>query len=285
MRSRSSGGRTRWWVLLLVAALVAAAAWVGLAGRTPDGESVGDATDTPRVGPEASPAAAAAEAREATTTPSLSPDLVARLLAGPRQPTDTQSQVARDFHALYDRWHEARYEALFAAPSVAQRDRLEERIEWPHGRLGACGPAEPMHVQDSDNARFTHTCEHGRLEAGFKLDPTSQRISGLMLGARNVAPEPVVQEVALRVVALMQAWDLALFRRTFGERYEPDRVRTFLAEVRANRGTCRLGAPDLVSPRGGLFALHCEHAERTLKVELDDTDRVSQYAIFAAAEP
>jgi hypothetical protein len=256
-----------------------AAVWL-LRAAEPEPESVAsaapEATQRPgaAVGSEPQRAAGAA-------TRQLSPDIVERLLAGGRKPSDTQWQVARDFQALYTEWSDPRFEGLFARPSPETGAKLAERVEWFRQRLGECQPGQPASVADAEHARFIYTCERGQLEATFTLDARTLKIDGVAIGARDTEPEPAVLAAAQGVVALERAWDLELFRRTFGERHEPEKVRTFLAGVLANRGPCRLGEADRVSARGGLFALHCEQAERLLKVELDDDDRVGSYAITA----
>jgi hypothetical protein len=101
-----------------------------------------------------------------------------------------------------------------------------------------------------------------------------------MFGAGAAQDAPPAEHAATAPSGLVAgAWDLATFEQTFGAKYQPEQVRKFLEELRATRGTCGLGKPDLVSARGGLFLLLCEHAERLLKIELDDEDRIAAYRV------
>ena len=271
-------------VVVAMLAIVAGLAWfVGSGERAMFGADTAAQDAAPAEHAATAPSGPVAGASRGTQERAapVSLDRLGRLLAGDRKPSDTQRQVARDFHALYGRWEDGRYEALFARPSPERAARIEERVEWFRQRLGECGEGAPLSVTDAENARFVYTCERGALEAGFTLDPESLRITGMAIGARGVEPEPAVLAAARNVVALIQAWDLATFEQTFGAKYQPEQVRKFLEEIRATRGTCRLGKPDLVSARGGLFLLPCEHAERLLKIELDDEDRIAVYRITA----
>lgn len=273
-------------VISLVLAVVVAALWLSGKGEPEPSERSSAVSPPPppagRVdGPPPSKDAVEQPLAAARAPDGLSPDFVEQLIKGAPKPSDVQLKVAQDFHALYGHWDQANYEALFAAPSPEQKNQLEERIEWFRNHLGDCGTGKPLTITDAESARFVYECEKGQLEAGFSLDPQTLRVAGVAIGARNLEPEKVVHEAALNFVSLLQEWNLGLFELTFSKKYQPEQVRRFLEDVRSNRGICRLGESDLVSARGGLFALNCEQATRLLRIELDDNDQITQYQITA----
>lgn len=71
-----------------------------------------------------------------------------------------------------------------------------------------------------------------------------------------------------------------LFRRSFSETVEEEKIRRFLLDVRSKHGDCSLGEPDLVSVRGTLIHLNCERSVRLMKLELmQEDDRIKILSI------
>lgn len=234
----------------------------------------GSAGEAPVVGmapPDAPPAGTRARVADA----SLLLDRFGRLLAGPREPTQAQAQMARRMIGLFNDFD------LDAAAGVFEKATIgtEEWFIWLRGRVGECGEGRPLVVRDNDWIRYIHECERGQLEAEFRIDPETGKVPALIMGARGIGLEDAVREAAETVVRLMASWDLELFRRTFTDSFDAEKMRRFFLDLRSERGACSLGATDLASARGALIGLECEKARRLMKIELDAEDRIRTFWI------
>lgn len=200
----------------------------------------------------------------------LAEELVGRLSRPPPTPSDEQARLARQLVGLFNEFDLEAAGAVFVEPKIGQ----EEWVQWLRQRVGACQPGEPMVVK-GDRVRYLLPCEHGQVEAEFEIDPDTGKIPRLIMGARDVALAEPVREAVEAVMRLYDEWDPELFRRTFSDKFEAEKIRRFLLDVRSTRGDCSLGEPDLVSVRGALIHLECEHARRLMKVELmQEEDRI-----------
>lgn len=198
----------------------------------------------------------------------LAETLVEKLSQGPRQPTFDQDQAAVKIAELFNDFDLDAAAAIYEKPSVG----MEEWFLWLRARLGECGNGEPMNVVDARRARYIYTCERGRLEAQFDINPDTGKIPGVIMGARDVPIEDAVREAAETVMKLYERWDPELFKNTFNDKFIAEETRKFLLDERSKYGACSLGEPDLVSARGTLIHLECERGRRLMKVELDQKD-------------
>lgn len=184
--------------------------------------------------------------------------------------SDAQASAAARLVALFNEFDLERAAELYDKPTIGQ----EEWVEWLRQRVGACQPGEPMVVK-GERVRYLLPCEHGQLEAEFELDPQTGKIPKLIMGARGVDLADPVRQAADAMMQLYDAWDPELFRRTFSDKFEAEKIRTFLLDVRSVHGDCSLGEPDLVSVRGALVHLECERSRRLMKIELlQEEDRI-----------
>ncbi len=237
----------------------------------PGSGSAGQASVVGVAAPDAPPAGTRASVPDA----SLLLDRFARLLAGPREPTQAQAQMARRMIGLFNDFD------LDAAAEVFEKTTIgtEEWFLWLRGRVGECGEGRPLVVRDDDRIRYIHECEHGQLESEFRINPETGKLPALIMGARGVDLDDTVREAAETVVRLMASWDLELFRRTFSDSFDAEKMRRFFLDLRSERGACSLGAIDLASARGALIGLECEKARRLMKVELNQEDRIRTFWI------
>ncbi|WAS93463.1 hypothetical protein [Nannocystis punicea] len=199
-------------------------------------------------------------------------ELMARV---PTPPSHEQVQAGAQVIALFNEFDLEAAAGLYEKPSVGQ----EEWVQWLRAGVGECGAGEPMMVKD-DSVRYRHPCERGELEVQFKLSPESGKIGGIMMGARGIPLADPVREAAETVMRLYDQWDPALFRASFSEKFEEEKIRRFLLDVRSKHGDCSLGEPDLVSVRGALILLNCERSTRLMKIELmQEDDRIKVLSI------
>lgn len=266
---------------LLVMSLVGIGLMIFFAGGAP---STADGSTTEGAGPRAE---SESHSHGTVTEAGEAPLLNHRRLAGfteglvellsqvPQPPSHEQAQVAGQVIALFNQFDLDAAAGLFERPSAG----LEEWVQWLRARVGECGAGEPMMVRD-DAVRYRYTCEHGQLEAQFSLSPETGKIPGLMMAARGIELAEPVREAAEAVMRLYDQWDPALFRRSFSEKFEEEKIRRFLLDVRSKHGDCSLGEPDLVSVRGTFIHLNCERSVRLMKLELmQEDDRIKILSI------
>lgn len=267
--------------LILLASLIVAIGLVFFAGGSP---STADGSTTEGAGPRAEgdsqtgSSSVIEEASPASKNQRLAgftEGLVELLSRVPRPPSHEQAQAASQVIALFNTFDLEAAAGLYEKPSVG----LEEWVQWLRARVGECGAGEPMMVKD-EAVRYRHECEHGQLEVQFSLSPETGKIAGIMMAARGVALAEPVRAAAEAVMRLYDQWDPALFRRSFSEKFEEEKIRRFLLDVRSKHGDCSLGEPDLVSVRGTLIHLNCERSVRLMKLELmQEDDRIKSLSI------
>lgn len=248
--------------------------------------STADGSTTEGAGPRADGESRAdngtmTEAGEASTTvlnrrlAGFTEGLVELLSQVPQPPSHEQAQAAAQVIALFNEFDLDAAAGLFEKPSIGH----EEWVQWLRARVGECGAGEPMLVKD-EAVRYRYECEHGQLEAQFSLSPETGKIPGLLMAARGVELAEPVREAAETVMRLYDQWDPALFRRSFSEKFEEEKIRRFLLDVRSKHGDCSLGEPDLVSVRGAFIHLQCERSVRLMKIELmQEDDRIKILSI------
>ena len=264
-------------VLIIVLVAVAVGAFLFIDDSPTSQASAGEMAGTTEAA-GAAPLARWAEPGGAASTPARGltgfTDALTRRIAsdkGPRAPTPDQVRTASAIVELFNTFDLEAAGEVYEDPSIG----MEEWFTWLRDRVGECGEGEPMVVRDESQARYIYPCEHGELEVGFKINPETGKVPGLIMGARNVALADPVREAAEAVMRLYDEWDPALFRSTFSDKFDEEEIRRFLLDVRSERGACTLGEPDLVSVRGTLIHLNCERGVRLMKVELlQQEDRI-----------
>lgn len=180
--------------------------------------------------------------------------------------------------ALYDRWDDESFSALFETEGPPWV--LQEKLEWFRAQVGECGTPRTLVVPTPTRARFVFPCERGEFEAAITLvDEQTPRITRMLSGVRGVDPPADVLQAAEAALALYERFDEARFRQLFADRFELEDMREFFTATRAGWGPCELEDLDLASHRGALFDLSCEIGPRLMKVELDDDDRIRGFLL------
>lgn len=223
------------------------------------------------------------DTRTATPGSGLLADMAERLLRGPKGASEEQQRMKQEFGALYSEWDVHRFESMFAKappPHV-----MEERIDWFRDRLGACGPGAVMNVRDELRARFSYDCEGGRLEAEFTLDEKTRLLAGVAMGARGIDPVDAAIDAADEALLLTSEWSNQRFLQTFNDKFDIDKMKIFFESVRATYGACKRRKTLLASARGALFEVKCERGERTMKIELNDADKIRAFKLTEPPSP
>lgn len=227
--------------------------------------------------------AVAADARRPAPGSGLLADLAERLLRGEKGASEEHHRMNREFGALYSAWDVRRFESIFAKAPPSHV--MEERIDWFHDRLGTCGPGVVMNVRDELRARFSYECEGGRLEAEFTLDEKTRLLTGVAMGARGIDPIDAAIDAADEALLLTVEWGNQRFLQTFNDKFEIEKMKTFFEEVRTEYGACKRGKTLLVSARGALFEVNCERGDRTMKIELNDADKIRVFTLTVPPSP
>jgi hypothetical protein len=149
--------------------------------------------------------------------------------------------------ALYDRWDEAAYRALWSPRRsltlAAENER--EVLASLRAMHGACKGYTVKQVIDATKARFALQCQRGALDLIVSIDPVDGLLHRhLEASSRDVPPPAELGRIAGQLAGLIGAWDDMVFARHLaakGRRTRDESAAAF-ALLRAGHGSCRVKA-------------------------------------------
>jgi hypothetical protein len=201
--------------------------------------------------------------------------------------------------ALYDRWDDGAYRALWSPRRTVTLSVENEREALASlKRLhGACKGYTLKDAIGPSKARFALQCERGVLEIVVRLDPVDGLVAEHLEGhSRDLPPPPELGRVAARLVGLVGTWDDAVYVKHLSakRRQTHDEAAAIFARLRAGHGSCKVGpyehwadAEDRATglgwwTEGDTFTLACERGgdmKLDLRLDAADPESVLRYEI------
>jgi hypothetical protein len=147
--------------------------------------------------------------------------------------------------ALYDRWDDAAYRALWSPRrSLTPSPEGERDVLAALKRLhGACKSYALKEALAPSRARFAFQCERGALEIVVRLDPVDGLVEQhLEAHSRDLPAPPEPARVADRLAALVGTWDDAVYAKHLSAkgRQTRDEAAAIFASLRAGHGSCKV---------------------------------------------
>lgn len=175
------------------------------------------------------------------------------------------------------------YEALFdrsfrAAITPEQHAALCADLSSRHGR---CQLGETLRLNTANSGEFSLRCERGALRASavVHIEDGEPRFDGLMVRSTGFPISPALARAAEAALKLYARWDDRAFDAAFANLAARDALRSGFAQIKSERGRCRLAPGALAGPYGNgrdraSVPLSCERGGGNLEIAVNASGKL-----------